>query len=101
MTPSILAGRPNLGFKTMILKFFYGLLNHQTLIPLKTFGNLWSYLKRKPAEYARPPYGILELWERVQTEWDKIDSKVCQDLIESMPRRVAAVIKAKGGYTKC
>ena len=33
-----LAGRPNLGFKTMILKFFYGLINHQTLIPLNTFG---------------------------------------------------------------
>ena len=36
--PSTLAGRPNLGFKTIILKFSYGLLNHQTLIPLNTFG---------------------------------------------------------------
>ena len=36
--PSTLAGRPNLAFKTMILKLFYGLLNHQTLIPLNTFG---------------------------------------------------------------
>jgi len=40
------------------------------------------------------------LWERVQVEWDKIPAKVCQDLIESMPRRVEAVFKAKGGYTK-
>ena len=38
MTSNALAGRPNLGFKTMILKFFYGLLNNQTLIPLNTFG---------------------------------------------------------------
>jgi len=25
---------------------------------------------------------------------------VCQKLIESMPRRIEAVIEAKGGYTK-
>ena len=38
--------------------------------------------------------------ERVQDEWDMIDPKVCQDLIQSMPRRVQAVIEAKGGSTK-
>ena len=47
-----------------------------------------------------PPKGILELWERVEKEWEKIGSEVCQNLIESMPRRVEAVLKAKGGYTK-
>jgi hypothetical protein len=40
------------------------------------------------------------LWERVEKEWNKIDVEVCQNLIESMPRRIAAVLKAKGGYTK-
>jgi hypothetical protein len=35
------------------------------------------------------------LWERVEEEWNKIDTEVCQNLIESMPRRVAAVLKAK------
>ena len=48
----------------------------------------------------RSPKGILELWERVEGEWDKIDARVCQNLIESMPRRVAAVLEAEGGYTK-
>jgi len=43
---------------------------------------------------------FLMLWERVQEEWDQIEPAVCQNLIESMPRRVAAVLKAKGGYTK-
>jgi hypothetical protein len=42
----------------------------------------------------------LELWERVEGEWNKIGPDVCQNLIESMPRRVEAVVKAKGGYTK-
>jgi hypothetical protein len=33
-------------------------------------------------------------------EWNAIKPEVCQNLIESMPRRVRAVYKAKGGYTK-
>jgi hypothetical protein len=36
----------------------------------------------------------------VQEEWEKIEPEVCQKLIESMPRRIAAVIKAKGSYIK-
>ena len=67
---------------------------------LNPIEHLWDYLKRKLGEYERPPNGIIELWERVEREWNKIDAVVCQNLIESMPRRVAAVVKAKGGYTK-
>ena len=67
---------------------------------LNPIEHLWDHLKRKLEEYERPPVGILELWERIQVEWDKIEPEVCQNLIESMPRRVAAVIKAKGGHTK-
>ena len=62
--------------------------------------HLWDHLKKKLGEYKVAPKGILELWERVEREWDKIDARVCQNLIESMPRRVAAVLEAKGGYTK-
>jgi len=32
--------------------------------------------------------------------WDNTPPEVCQNLIESMPRRLEAVIKAKGGHTK-
>ena len=67
---------------------------------LNPIEHLWHHLKRRLAGYETPPNGILDLWERVQDEWDKIDPKVCQDLIQSMPRRVQAVIEAKGGSTK-
>jgi DDE superfamily endonuclease/Transposase len=67
---------------------------------LNPIEHLWNHLKRKLGEYERPPGGILELWERVQEEWEKIEPEVCQKLIESMPRRIAAVIKAKGSYIK-
>ena len=43
---------------------------------------------------------VHELWERVAEEWDQITPETCQRLIKSMPRRVQAVIKAKGGHTK-
>ena len=62
--------------------------------------HLWGHLKNRLKEYDHPPSGILELWERVEKEWNKIQPEVVQNLIESMPSRVAAVVKAKGGYTK-
>jgi hypothetical protein len=37
---------------------------------------------------------------RVAEEWEDIKPEVCQRLIESMPRRITAVIKARGGHTK-
>jgi transposase len=62
--------------------------------------HLWDHIKRKLDEYENPPNSLHELWERVEREWEAIDKSVCQRLIESMPRRIAAVLKAKGGYTK-
>ena len=67
---------------------------------LNPIEHLWGWLKRRLAEYENPPNGIHELWERVQMEWERIPVEECQKLIESMPRRVQAVLKAKGGYTK-
>jgi hypothetical protein len=67
---------------------------------LNPIEHLWSHLKRKLAEYPEPPEGILQLWERVEEVWEAIPVEVCRNLIESMPRRVEALYKAKGGYTK-
>ena len=67
---------------------------------LWTIKHLWMHLKRKLAEYDTEPSGMVELWERVEVEWNKIPRQVCVHLIESMPRRIDGVLKAKGGYTK-
>jgi len=67
---------------------------------LNPIEHLWDHLKKQLAQYDVPPKGILELWEHVQKEWDKISPEVCQNLIESMPRRIAALKKARGGYIK-
>ena len=62
--------------------------------------HLWAHLKRQLAAYPTEPTSMHELWERVETEWEKIPAQVCVDLIESMSRRIAAVLRAKGGYTE-
>ena len=67
---------------------------------INSIEHLFDYLKRMPGQYATAPSGILELWERIEKEWEDIPPSECQKLIESMPRRIEAVIKAKGGYTK-
>ena len=67
---------------------------------LNPIEHLWHHLKMKLNEYENPPHSLHEVWERVEREWNAIDKYVCQGLIESMPRHVAAVLKAKGGCTK-
>ena len=67
---------------------------------LNPIEHLWSYVKRQLAKYPTPPKGIQELWDRIQLVWNNIDPAVCQKLIESMPRRIEAVLKAKGGHTR-
>ena len=55
---------------------------------LNPIEHLWGCLKRGLAEHENSPNGIHELWERIPVE-------ECQKLIESMPRRVQAVLKQK------
>ena len=67
---------------------------------LNPIEHLWQYLKVRLANHQEEPKSIHELWERVEAEWNAIPVEVCLNLIESMPRRVGEVIRAKGGNTK-
>lgn len=67
---------------------------------LNPIENLWAILKRRLAAYESPPTSVSNLFERVSEEWNKIDQNLCKSLIESMPDRIQAVIKSKGGQTK-
>ncbi|CAH1768751.1 14123_t:CDS:1, partial [Entrophospora sp. SA101] len=51
--------------------------------------------KRKPL-----PKSKQELINVIQEEWGKINIETLHRLILSLPDRVKAVIKAKGGHTK-
>ena len=59
-----------------------------------------EHLKRRQANCEAMPSGVHELWERVQVEWERISKEECVHLIESMPRRIAEVLRMKGGHTK-
>lgn len=67
---------------------------------LNPLEHLWFHVKGCLKKYSEPAKGVHELWERVVDEWNKIEPEVCQNLIESMPRRIEAVLAAKGGHTK-
>ena len=67
---------------------------------LNPIENLQAYLKKKLAEYEKEPEGMLELWERVQKEWSDIPRELCSSLVKGMRKRLRAVLKAKGGYTR-
>ena len=61
--------------------------------------HVWAIVKRRLNQYESPAKGMLELWERVEVEWDKIDAETCARLVGSMPSRIDAVVKAKGMWT--
>jgi transposase len=81
--------------------------NNITLLPwpayspdLNLIENLWAYVEEKIRNRHLPPSSISQLEEMIQEEWQAIDQNYLQNLIESMPRRIEAVIAAKGGATK-
>jgi transposase len=67
---------------------------------LNPIEHLWVHIKSQLKKYPEAPKGVHELWDRVVVEWNNIPAEVCQGLIGSMPRRIEACIKAKGGHTK-
>lgn len=67
---------------------------------LNPIEHVWTYLKARIGAHEKRPKSIHELWEVILEEWERVPPDFLQRLYESMPRRVAAVLKAKGGQTK-
>lgn len=67
---------------------------------LNPIEHLWGILKRHVTELPGESSNFDHLWERTQEAWNNISSTTCQTLVDSMPRRIQAVIDQKGGYTK-
>ncbi len=62
--------------------------------------HVWNFLDRKVRSRPLLPRNAEELWLALEEEWYKLDIKFIQKLISSMPRRVAALQRARGGYTR-
>ena len=67
---------------------------------LNPIEHLWGELKRGIGKYYTDCPNIEVLWQRCKDVWNFIPSEKYQNLVDSMPRRIQAVLKAKGGYTK-
>jgi hypothetical protein len=67
---------------------------------LNPIEHLWHSLKLKLSKYETKAESIGILWSRVEKEWNSFSAEDCNRYIESMPDRVKAVLKAKGGSTR-
>lgn len=62
--------------------------------------HLWDILKRHIRARNPAPNSIAELRIAAQEEWNRIPQETIKDLLRSMPRRMQAIARARGGNTK-
>ena len=65
---------------------------------LNPIEHLWGILKQKVEQRKVP--NIHQLRDVIMKEWKRIPMKTCEALVNSMPRRVKAVLDNDGGHTK-
>jgi hypothetical protein len=85
------------GLKSMKVNFtiFPGQHNRK----ISTSLPLWSVLGAGVRNRFPPPTSLQQLGDFLQEEWYKIPLEAVQNLYVSIPRRTAAVLKAKVGPT--
>ena len=66
---------------------------------LNPIEKLWSYIDHNMVNTKITSVEYLK--SVLFDEWLKVPSEICQNMIESMPKRVGECIKAKGGHLKC
>jgi hypothetical protein len=69
---------------------------------LNLIENAWAMLKRRTsARFAdERPRNVEDLVRMTKEEWEKLDWDEVDRMIDAMPRRIEAVIKANGERTK-
>ena len=78
---------------------------HITLLPwsarspdLNPIKNIWSWMDKKLSR--QNVKSIAQMKLALEKIWNKIPKELCMHLIESMPKRIQACVKACGGHTK-
>jgi hypothetical protein len=67
---------------------------------LNPIENVWSALEDRLDKLRPRPKGHEQLWEAAVKVWDEIDMNFINTLMDSIPHRVEAVIKADGMWTE-
>ena len=79
------------------MKFFDWPPQSPDLNPIE---NLWDEIDRRLRDLPGQISSETDLWQKIQEVWQAIDIKTCRRLVHSMPDRIRAVIRARGGYTR-
>ncbi len=66
---------------------------------LNPIEHLWDVVEREICIMDVQPTNLQELHDIIMSVWTKISEECFQHLVESMPRRIKAVLKAKVGLT--
>ncbi|GFT16641.1 transposable element Tcb2 transposase [Trichonephila clavipes] len=78
--------------------FDFYVINWSPRIPdLNPIEHLWDVSGQGVKGHHTAPTNLTELWKALANIWQVIPIEGFQKLVESMPRHVAAVIKARGG----
>ena len=76
-------------------------LHHPPSSPdLNPIENIWSTLKRMVGSLLHRPTTLDGLFEAASACWHEIPQKEIDSVVDSMPRRLEAVIAAGGGHIK-
>ncbi|GFX64922.1 hypothetical protein TNCV_450601 [Trichonephila clavipes] len=67
---------------------------------MSTIEHMWDLVDRRLARDPRPVASKDELLLRIQAIWNSLPQADNQNLFHSMPRRIAALIVERDGYTK-
>jgi hypothetical protein len=66
---------------------------------LNSIKHIWDELERQLRARPNHPTSVLILTSALVAEWKRVSAAMFQYLLESLPRRVEAVVAAKGGPT--
>ncbi|GFW82334.1 transposable element Tcb2 transposase [Trichonephila clavipes] len=67
---------------------------------LNPIEHLWDVLEQSVKGHHTEPKNLTEFWTALANIWQFIPVERFQKLVESMVRRVAVIIKARGGPTR-
>ncbi len=67
---------------------------------LNPIEHLWDVVEREIRIMDVQPTNLQQLRDAIMSLWTKISEECFQHLVEFMPRRIKAVLKAKGGPTR-
>jgi hypothetical protein len=67
---------------------------------LNPIEHVWDMLGRRVRQHRSSPQTLQDLRNVLIEEWDNISQEEVTNLISSMPQRLEAVIRARGGNTR-